>query len=96
MNISITPDMEGWIDKKVKSGLYNSVSEVVREGLRLLIEQDELKALKLKSLKKALREGYDSASNGQAEVWSLDRVKAKVKAKARHEKKSKGKSVSRG
>ena len=36
MNVSLTPELEKFIDDKVESGLYNNASEVIREGLRLL------------------------------------------------------------
>jgi len=41
MNISLSPPLETYINKKVESGLYNSASEVVREALRRLQEQEE-------------------------------------------------------
>jgi putative addiction module CopG family antidote len=41
MNVSLTPELEKFVDGKVESGLYNNASEVVREGLRLLQERDE-------------------------------------------------------
>src|SRR5262245_26586655 len=43
MNVSLTPELERFVDDKVESGLYNNASEVVREGLRLLKEQDEIR-----------------------------------------------------
>ena len=43
MNVSLTPELEKFIDGKVESGLYNNASEVVREGLRLLKEHDEVR-----------------------------------------------------
>jgi putative addiction module CopG family antidote len=43
MNISLTPELEQMVDDKVKSGRYASASEVIREGLRLLEEQQQLK-----------------------------------------------------
>ena len=43
MNVSLTPELERFIDGKVESGLYNNASEVVREGLRLLKEHDEVR-----------------------------------------------------
>ena len=43
MNVSLTPELERFVDDKVQSGLYNNASEVVREGLRLLKEQDEIR-----------------------------------------------------
>ena len=42
MNVSLTPKLEGFIRKKVSSGLYNNASEVVREALRLLVRQDNI------------------------------------------------------
>jgi len=43
MNVSLTPELEKFVNGKVESGLYNNASEVVREGLRLLKESDELR-----------------------------------------------------
>jgi antitoxin ParD1/3/4 len=43
MNISLTPELERLVADKVASGLYNNASEVVREGLRLLKEHDEVR-----------------------------------------------------
>ena len=43
MNVSLTPELEGFVDQKVESGLYNNASEVIREGLRLLKEHDEIR-----------------------------------------------------
>ena len=43
MNVSLTPELERFVDAKVESGMYNNASEVVREGLRLLKEQDEVR-----------------------------------------------------
>ncbi len=40
MNVSLTPDLERFIREKVDSGLYRSASEVVREGVRLLVARD--------------------------------------------------------
>ena len=41
-NVSLTPEMEAFIDGRVASGRYRSASEVVRAALRLL-EEDERK-----------------------------------------------------
>jgi len=40
MNVSITEQLAGYIRKKVKSGRYNNASEVVREALRRMEEED--------------------------------------------------------
>ena len=41
MNISLTKDLEKLIEKKVKSGLYQNPSDVVRDALRHLEENSE-------------------------------------------------------
>ncbi len=40
MNVSLTPALEQFVNDKVATGLYNSVSEVIREALRLLISKE--------------------------------------------------------
>lgn len=43
MNVSLTPELEKFVDGKVESGLYNNASEVIRESLRLLKEHDDIR-----------------------------------------------------
>ena len=40
MNVSLTPELEEFVNLKVQSGRYSTASEVIREGLRLLERQD--------------------------------------------------------
>jgi antitoxin ParD1/3/4 len=44
MNVNLTPELEELVQTKVQSGRYNSVSEVVREALRLMEQKDEVRA----------------------------------------------------
>lgn len=46
MNVSVTNRLSGYVKKKVRSGQYNSASEVVREALRRMQEEDS-RALRL-------------------------------------------------
>ena len=41
MNVSITDQLAGYVRKKVKSGRYNNASEVVRDALRRMEDEDE-------------------------------------------------------
>ena len=43
MNVSLTAELEKFVEKRVGSGLYHNASEVVSEGLRLLKERDEIR-----------------------------------------------------
>lgn len=40
-NIALTTELESYIKAQVASGWYGNFSEVVRSGLRLLMERDE-------------------------------------------------------
>ena len=60
LSISLTPQLEQMVRDKVESGMYNSASEVVREALRLLDEQEELRQIRLKRLRAEIQKGIDS------------------------------------
>jgi len=79
MNISLTPELEQLIEDKVRTGLYHSASEVVREALRLLRERDQLQALKLQELRRDIQIGVDQLKNGQ--VVSEDEILARLKVR---------------
>jgi putative addiction module CopG family antidote len=41
ITVSVTPELRIFIRERLKSGHYGNASEVVRAGLRLLIERDQ-------------------------------------------------------
>ena len=65
MNVSLTPELEGLVNAKVESGLYSSASEVVRAGLRLLQQHDEMYQRKLLLLQDEIDKGLKSAESGK-------------------------------
>jgi antitoxin ParD1/3/4 len=42
-NVHLTPELEAFAREVVAEGRYNNVSEVVRQGLRMLQDQEERK-----------------------------------------------------
>ena len=84
MNVSLTPELEQFVDGKVESGLYNNASEVVREGLRLLKENDEIRA----KWREQIERGWLQAQRGEvvdgptAMAESKERIKAKARKRA--------------
>ncbi len=40
MNVSLTPELERFVEKTVETGRYNSASEMVRAGLRRIEEEE--------------------------------------------------------
>lgn len=65
MNVSLTTELEQIVDQKVKSGMYTSASEVVREGLRLLQQRDEIRETKLSALRAEIQKGIDDLEAGR-------------------------------
>jgi antitoxin ParD1/3/4 len=82
MNVSLTPELEQYITEKVESGLYHSASEVVREGLRLLRERDELHRQKVAELRKEIALGLDQAERGMVSTFD-DQTLADIQAEGR-------------
>ena len=61
MNVSLTPELEQLVNDKVKTGMYQTASEVIREGLRLLRERD----LQLEVLRRDIRAGFEAVERGE-------------------------------
>ena len=72
MNVSLTPPLEEFVRRKVATGMYTSASEVVREALRLLDEQDQVRSVRLEQLRADIRRGIDS---GPSAPWDANEVK---------------------
>lgn len=75
MNVSLTPELEQYVQDKVSSGAYYSASEVVREGLRLLQERDRLQEARLQQLRQEVL-GLDS---GEPAALNLQNTKARAR-----------------
>lgn len=65
LNISLTRDLARFVEAKVSGGEYATVSEVLREALRLLIEQDRLRAIGRQTLREKVELGLRQARRGQ-------------------------------
>jgi antitoxin ParD1/3/4 len=65
MNVNLGATFDQFIAELLQTGLYQSQSEVVREGLRLLKEREELRSLRLSGLRKEIAIGSRQADRGQ-------------------------------
>ncbi len=80
MNVSLTPELEQYVQQKVSSGLYYSASEVIREGLRLLKEREQLQQIRLQELRQDIQAGLDS---GEATTLDVQEIKTKARQRRR-------------
>jgi len=65
MNVNLGAVFDKFVAELLKSGLYQSQSEVVREGLRLLKEREEIKRIRLAELRKEISAGIQEADRGE-------------------------------
>ena len=79
MNVSLTPELEKLVNERVQSGMYSSASEVVREALRLLNDQEELRRRKLEDLRKEIQIGLDQVNRGEVVPFDVARIKSLVR-----------------
>ena len=92
MNVSLTPELEQYVNGKVQSGMYQTASEVIREGLRLLKEREELHQQRLSDLRREIQIGIDQAVRGQGSPFNettLEEVKARGQEQLKARKASK-------
>lgn len=71
LNINLTTQLERMVREKVAAGLYNSASEVVRGALRLMADQDQLRAIKLQQQRHDIKEGLESGPAGPLEIADI-------------------------
>ena len=88
MNVNLGTVFDKLIGELLKTGTYQSQSEVVREGLRLLKEREELKKLRLAELRKEIAIGSDQADRG--EFVDGEQTFAEVRRRSAERKHSKG------
>ena len=81
MNVSLTPEMERWVQQKVSSGFYTSASEVIREALRELFYRETLESKTLGNLRDALQTGCLGGTAGPEGVGAVSEPGVAVAAK---------------
>src|ERR1022692_1922856 len=65
VNVSITPELDAFLQNRVKSGRYQTTSEVVREALRLLERHEKERDQAFRQLKTKLERGAGQAERGE-------------------------------
>jgi antitoxin ParD1/3/4 len=65
LNVSLTPELTRFVQERVVSGHYQTASEVVREGLRLLEQQERDRDATYAALKGKLKRAAAQAERGE-------------------------------
>lgn len=70
---------ESFIEAQVTGGRYNNASEVVRDALRLLEDQQKLRELRQAELRELIEQGRASGLSTQDGDAVLDRLETKYR-----------------
>ena len=90
MNVSLTPEQERYITEKVASGRYRSAAEVVREGMRLLMENEQEDRRRAEVWREEVRrkidEGFEQALRGELVDGEqvFERLRKRIEARGRN------------
>ncbi len=85
MNVSLTRELDSAVQAFLERGLFANQSEVIRAGLRLLIQQDQEHQARIESLRSEIHKGVDAALEGSvidfdaSEIKRLGRQRTKAK-----------------
>ena len=82
-NVNLSPQQDRFITRSVDRGRYRNASEVVRDGLRLLEQQQREDELKLKALRRIANQAFsqiDLGDNQELTVEGTDAFMKKVDA----------------
>jgi antitoxin ParD1/3/4 len=86
MHINLSPEIEQYLQLKVGTGFYSNASEVVRDAIRRMWEEDE----KLEKLRAAIKRGDEQIESGEGIAYSasqLDKMTENALNNARNGKK---------
>jgi antitoxin ParD1/3/4 len=65
MNVSLTEELERRVEERVRSGLYTSASELIREALRLFFQFDEARRQQVEELNRRIAAGLAQLDRGE-------------------------------
>jgi antitoxin ParD1/3/4 len=87
VNVNLGTVFDQFVTDLLKTGHYQTQSEIVREGLRLLEEKEELKKLRLAELRKEIAMGSAEADRGEfvdgEETFSAIRTRSAGRKRAK-------------
>ena len=81
LNISLPPELEAQVRKRVDSGLYGSASAVVREALRLFETYEQLRSSKLTQLRVDIEERLADIRAGKVADYDAKSIKQRGRAR---------------
>jgi len=74
MTISLNPELQKFVEEKVRSGHFASPDEAVNSLLSFVKEQEELSAEELERLRSEVAVGTEQADRGELQDWDPEEI----------------------
>ncbi len=75
MDVSLTPELEEFVQEQIQKGRFDSESEVFRAALRLFQAQDLVNQLRSEKLRQEVRVGLEQARRGEVDTLDVEAIK---------------------
>lgn len=74
MQVSLTPELQRFVEEKLKSGDFESASDVVGSALAMWKAQEELSSADLDELRAQINVGLDQARRGESTPLDMNAI----------------------
>ena len=78
MNVELSQDLEEIVQNKIRSGIYHSTDDVLRQALRVLDERDQFLELQKQTMRAQISQGLESLRKGDS--YDTDEVFDEIEA----------------
>ena len=82
MNVSLTTELAEFVKQQVSGGMYQTASEVIRDGLRILKQREQFRQIQIEELRKQVAIGIEQLERGEYVVMD-ENTFADIKAEGR-------------
>jgi antitoxin ParD1/3/4 len=79
MQVSLTPELERFVEEKLKSGDFESASEVIGSALAMWKAQEKLTSEDLEELRAQIRVGLEQARRGESTPLDMNAIKEQAR-----------------
>lgn len=86
LNITLPPELERFVEEKVKTGQYPSATHVVSGALQALKTHERLTKADITELREEIAVGLNQLDRGESAPWNAKAMKARLRQELKRKK----------
>lgn len=75
MDFTLRPDLQRYVEEKLRDGQYASLQHLVEEALLVLREEERSSPIELEEIRRDLRAGLEASERGDTAPWDPQEIK---------------------